>query len=165
MTARLIIAALSQTEGLEAKLQLALVRLAAAADKRGCYGQGQEPLAQAMGIGERSLTDALRALEDLGLISRQVRHRRSGKRRADLITLTLDNPQNLRVAKPGQSAKSAGEQSAGFAGGQSAKSAGPVDSYSTNGDAAQNETSQGDGLNRAANDPRPLVLIPGGRAA
>lgn len=165
MNSKLVCQAIDAVICLETDLQVALIHIAAAADKRGCYGDGQPELSRRTGIKERSLKAVLKALEEAGYIRRDMRHRKDGRRRADLITLTLDKVHGVHFVKGPQGASAALGQGAGNALGQGAPAAPPVKYYSKASKSAAAFPSQDGASEAAENDTIGLRVIHGGKAA
>jgi len=68
--------------------QVALLgKLCAMADARGCCWPSHELLAERLGCSRRTIIRTMAALEKMGWVSRQRRHRADGSRTTDLITV------------------------------------------------------------------------------
>jgi DNA-binding MarR family transcriptional regulator len=165
MTSKLITQALEAVEGEPPLVQLIYVRLATASDKKGCCRARQDEVARVCGCSVDTVKRAMKALEEAGLILRQFQHRRDGRRKADLVFITPDKVAVSTIVKARQGGCEPLGQGCGKPLGQGGCEHSPV--YITNNtiDAEAVEPSQEDVSNRAANDPRPLVVISGGRAA
>lgn len=165
MSAKLLEQALAAVVAEPSMVQLVYARLAAAADKSGRCRSSQEELARASGCSVDTVKRAMKALEDAGLIHRQFQHRRNGKRRADLVTVTPDKVAHSPVVTRRQGGSQQLGQQCGQPLGQGGSQHEPIDVITTTKLGAKTVPSQEGGLNQAANDPKPLVVIPGGRAA
>jgi DNA-binding MarR family transcriptional regulator len=164
MNAKLVCQAVSVAKGLAPAMQLALIHMAAMSDRGGIYRDGQAALIMASGIRSRTLTGAISALEEAGLIKRDYHHRKDGRRAADRIALTLDNAQKMPVVNRRQPAKSALGQGAGNALGQCANFAGPIRVYITTDETVSEKTTQEEVCESASNNLPALRLVVGGVA-
>lgn len=165
MNGKLVCQAVRAATGLPGDLQLVLIHLAAAADKRKAFSDGQDVLSDLSGVKIRTLKRVLKELEDGDYIRRDQRHRKDGRRRSDLITLTLDKVQQLHVVGDSPSASVALGPGAGPALGPGAAVAPPVRSNIKPCSVDTTDSSQEGVFEKTETNLSPLKLIAGGRAA
>lgn len=92
MNAKLVCQAVEASAGLHPHIQIVLIRLAAKAGKNGECNARQTEISKESGLSSDSVMRAMKAIDDLGWTSRTIRHRRDGRRAADRVKITIDQP-------------------------------------------------------------------------
>lgn len=102
MNNRLICDAVARASGDHPHVQIVLIHLAAHADKKGVCSITQAELAKVCGLSVDTVKRAMKALDEVGFIRRNTRHRRDGRRIADRVEITLDKVANGTLVKKSQ---------------------------------------------------------------